>query len=468
MIRAITNATSIPNKAIAEEYNAQEKIPADFAAFLSQCLNQDEEQKEITLSDETAQESESIELIEEKTQETGAADNQDEQWLINPETAVFFRQSFLQSENKLTQLGMTEAREEVMGLAATATTGTLERVERNEGQTEPLLEGFEQKGTAAENDVIGELEINDEETRSKSMPEQIADESNRAQATVTQMKGTLKSQPEKVTVNETLADTENKGIAVEIQNKEKYVIQKDQSAPSDQVIENKSEQKTDHQSQFAADDEKIFIRREEAKLSSEHQLTERMTNGLKTAFSVLEEIEEGSTFAKDSTPVQSLTNQQLALEPNEIVKDSPLLATAKTIETAFLSQAEVLKKGDTVLVKLTLKPETLGEINIHLSLKDNQLISKIVVQHPETKELLEKNLHQLTTTLADRNIQLSEVQISLDSQAQSGFSFSHPSQQEESQQQPFYMKTSLLSEERPVMSEESEQKDLSSSISILA
>lgn len=108
---------------------------------------------------------------------------------------------------------------------------------------------------------------------------------------------------------------------------------------------------------------------------------------------------------------------------------------SQAVSEVVIDQVTTLKDGQQTTARLSLTPETLGHIKIELKMRDNQLQTTIVVESVETKELLDKGMQQLTTSLAQKNIQLQDVSIQLNVPQESGFTFAESSSQQRSHQE---------------------------------
>ena len=108
---------------------------------------------------------------------------------------------------------------------------------------------------------------------------------------------------------------------------------------------------------------------------------------------------------------------------------------SQAISEVVIDQVTTLKDGQQTTARLSLTPETLGHIKIELKMIDNQLQTTMVVESIETKELLDKSMQQLTTSLAQKNIQLSDVSIQLSLPQESNFTFAESGSQQNTHQQ---------------------------------
>lgn len=118
--------------------------------------------------------------------------------------------------------------------------------------------------------------------------------------------------------------------------------------------------------------------------------------------------------------------QQQQIVEAASIKQSSVVETVKQVGIQQISevvtqQAETVLSGKQSIAHVTLTPERMGEVKITVELKDNVLITKIVVDTMETKDLLANGMHQLTDKLDRQNIRLGDLTIQLQEHASSDF-----------------------------------------------
>lgn len=109
---------------------------------------------------------------------------------------------------------------------------------------------------------------------------------------------------------------------------------------------------------------------------------------------------------------------------------------SQRLESLVLEAAQVTTDNKTIKTHLQLTPERLGEVDIQLELKDNQLVAKIIVEHADTKQWLEQQLTSFTHKLADNQITLQKFDVIVSQAAVSSHAFDSQGQSF-SQQKPF-------------------------------
>lgn len=83
-------------------------------------------------------------------------------------------------------------------------------------------------------------------------------------------------------------------------------------------------------------------------------------------------------------------------------------------------------------IKLTLKPESLGEMIMEIELVKNNLVAKVMVDNQKSKEIIENNLLQLKEGVKDTGLEIKSFEVfvgnnsDFDKQNSSGFNFNNP------------------------------------------
>src|SRR5699024_9601240 len=83
-------------------------------------------------------------------------------------------------------------------------------------------------------------------------------------------------------------------------------------------------------------------------------------------------------------------------------------------------------------IKLTLKPESLGEMIMEVELVKNNLVAKVIVDNQKSKEIIENNLLQLKEGVKDTGLEIKSFEVfvgnnsDFDKQNSSGFNFNNP------------------------------------------
>lgn len=159
------------------------------------------------------------------------------------------------------------------------------------------------------------------------------------------------------------------------------------------------------------------------------EVTPSTTEGIeaveKSEFLLIEEIDIDSELeVENAKPDHSLS------ELSQTMADIRGLQTSKEIvlpaETVKVAESDLVQKMEVLVVeqlestgeldnvsttRIQLTPDHLGEMDIEITLKNNELTAKLVVEYAETKEWLEQKVAELTTKLAVQEIQVQEFEI---------------------------------------------------------
>jgi flagellar hook-length control protein FliK len=91
---------------------------------------------------------------------------------------------------------------------------------------------------------------------------------------------------------------------------------------------------------------------------------------------------------------------------------------AKSVIDQIVAKASVNREGELTELSLQLHPETLGRVNLRLSMAGGVLSAKVMVDNPAVKAALEANLADLRQSLADQGIALQGMSVALGGQGQ--------------------------------------------------
>lgn len=102
----------------------------------------------------------------------------------------------------------------------------------------------------------------------------------------------------------------------------------------------------------------------------------------------------------------------------------------QAVSEIIFDQSAGLKEGQQTTARLSLTPESLGNMKIEIQIREQQLYTTIVVESTETKELMDNSMKQLTASLAQKNIHLQEMTVQINLPQATDFSFAGSSQHE--------------------------------------
>lgn len=77
--------------------------------------------------------------------------------------------------------------------------------------------------------------------------------------------------------------------------------------------------------------------------------------------------------------------------------------------------AVILRADDSGLIRLNLKPESLGNVKVRLNLADNTITGTIIVESEAAKDAFEANIEHLAKSFVDSGFQDAKLQVSVDS-----------------------------------------------------
>lgn len=80
----------------------------------------------------------------------------------------------------------------------------------------------------------------------------------------------------------------------------------------------------------------------------------------------------------------------------------------------------VLKNGDSGIIRLSLKPESLGTVKVHLEMVENKLIGHILVENTEVLRAFEREIHSLEQAFRDSGFQTAHLDTRLAGGNQNG------------------------------------------------
>lgn len=141
-------------------------------------------------------------------------------------------------------------------------------------------------------------------------------------------------------------------------------------------------------------------------------------------------------------------------------------AVIQMVNEVVLEQAETVLSGKQSVAHVTVTPEKMGEVKITVELTDNVLLTKIVVDNFETRELLTNGMHRLTDNLDRQNIRLGELTIQMNENTTAGFT-SQERQGEEQNSRFRQQQTNYSNKEIETLKTEEKKDTDTSRLSIL-
>ncbi len=125
---------------------------------------------------------------------------------------------------------------------------------------------------------------------------------------------------------------------------------------------------------------------------------------------------DGSSSEKESQLLQGLSGES-ASRVNAAQKDGTARAAQKFDQAKMLEQirnhlneSKFSSSGGTYSLKMVMRPEELGRINLELVMKDGQLSAKFKTDSPASAELLNASVEQLKEMLNEKGIKVVNVE----------------------------------------------------------
>ena len=98
-----------------------------------------------------------------------------------------------------------------------------------------------------------------------------------------------------------------------------------------------------------------------------------------------------------------------AKEPQTFQKAFQPAVMKQVVEKAMLN----LTNGQSS-IKISLKPEALGQLKMQISTENNQVMVKIITQLPMVKDIIESNLSQLKADFQNQGLEIEKFDVSVD------------------------------------------------------
>ena len=138
------------------------------------------------------------------------------------------------------------------------------------------------------------------------------------------------------------------------------------------------------------------------------------------------------------------------VEPGAIRLTSGEYLSESRILDQVLERIPVERAGDQSRIVIRMHPEELGEVKLALTMEKDQLRAQLLTQNHQVQEILEKHLPRLHEALGHQGVRLEDIQVSVDSNHQTGREFFDHRQQSESFRGHFNAPTGIIADD-PVM-----------------
>lgn len=138
-------------------------------------------------------------------------------------------------------------------------------------------------------------------------------------------------------------------------------------------------------------------------------------------------------FSSESQAVPSVMSKEASMTSQRLTQQVFQKENVPKISREVTEVLSHIKDGETLTTRLTLKPESLGKIEVVLHKQENAVQAKFIVGSEQVKELVEKSLPLFEQNLGKQQISLNKVEVVTPQVATSDFNFSGQFSQEQHQ-----------------------------------
>ncbi|WP_243414671.1 flagellar hook-length control protein FliK [Sporosalibacterium faouarense] len=147
--------------------------------------------------------------------------------------------------------------------------------------------------------------------------------------------------------------------------------------------------------------DKSFDGGEKIKVLNESTLSKTDNGDNKVFFQQVAEGEVSTKAVKDThTQLSNLSNKAHDIDKNDLIKQ-------------IVSKVKINTNSNSSQIKISLKPEILGEMSLKLSMDEGVISAKAIVQDQQVKQLIESNLNQLRENLEEQGINITNFEVSV-------------------------------------------------------
>lgn len=174
-----------------------------------------------------------------------------------------------------------------------------------------------------------------------------------------------------------------------------------------------------------------------------------------------------------SQPVQSLLDKSVVgknIAGSSLVNKNFEQENINRLSDTISHETTNLSEKESSTFKLTLRPESLGELDVVLDVKDGKISAKFLVETDKVKELIQSNLTNLQESLSKHNVVLSKSEVSLNLPNNNFSSFDgNLNHRQNQQQQDKFFNTGKLAQQYQLKDEyeETKQVNITDSVDIL-
>ena len=183
--------------------------------------------------------------------------------------------------------------------------------------------------------------------------------------------------------------------------------------------------------------QKAFGKEQPAGADGKLRISDRRKTGSRTAFSKSvknalspESLQSDSPVSRSDSDFGSRLSELVNSDKNaDVSKPDLKQADVKTVQSSVLTQLKedlnsqivkqagiVVKGNGTGEIKLVMKPESLGKVRIQLSLNDNHIAGRIIVENNIVREIFESNLENLYKAFGSEGFENGGLEVSVQGQ----------------------------------------------------
>jgi len=132
--------------------------------------------------------------------------------------------------------------------------------------------------------------------------------------------------------------------------------------------------------------------------------------------------DKGTAARTDAQREPGTVVLELGRRPGDQAGRGEATAVRETFRDRFEKavQGEIVKQTGIILrnehsgeIRLVLKPDNLGSVRIRLSMDDNRIVGRILVENNSVRELFEQNMDSLTRALADQGYETGQFSVAV-------------------------------------------------------
>lgn len=111
----------------------------------------------------------------------------------------------------------------------------------------------------------------------------------------------------------------------------------------------------------------------------------------------------------------TVTDSQQQFTINEIVASTKSAAPKDVhqIVTQIVEKIKIDFKPETTEMKLSLRPESLGELSLKISTQNNVVVAQFIAESQQVKEIIQANINTLKDTLQQMGLEINELSVSV-------------------------------------------------------